>query len=225
MLPFRQAWKLCSLYKSTSTTSFNSRGIHILPTISEMRSYRKEVESVAFIPTMGALHAGHLELVRKGLTEHKTTVVSIFVNPTQFGVGEDLDKYPRTFEKDVKLLKDMGVDCVFAPNQDIMYPAGGLCHVEPSRFSTILEGIARPQFFRGVATVVCKLFNIVQPDSAYFGQKDISQCILIRSMVHDLNMPVEVKVCPTMRESDGLAMSSRNVYLSPNERKAARYVS
>jgi pantoate--beta-alanine ligase len=167
---------------------------------------------------MGALHDGHLTLVKQAKEKNAKVVVSIFVNPTQFSAGEDLDKYPRQLEADLAKLRPLGVDCVFTPTQQDMYPGDSLCHVEPSKFGQISEGLARPEFFRGVATVVCKLFNIVQPTYTFFGQKDISQCILIQRMVKDLNMPVNVKVCPTIREHDGLAMSSRNAYLTSTER-------
>jgi len=186
-----------------------------------MREYRHLHPRVSFVPTMGALHDGHLHLVQRAKETGMKVVVSIFVNPTQFSIGEDLDKYPRQLEADLAKLHPLGVDCVFIPSQQDMYPCDSLCHVEPSKFSSICEGIARPDFFRGVATVVCKLFNIVQPSYAFFGQKDISQCILVRRMVHDLNIPVQVQVCPTIREESGLAMSSRNAYLSASEKSAA----
>jgi pantoate--beta-alanine ligase len=176
---------------------------------------------IGFVPTMGALHDGHLTLMKRAKKENDIVVSSIFVNPTQFSAGEDLDKYPRTFEKDLEMITSIGVDYVFYPQIKDMYPSNSLCHVEPSKFSNICEGIARPDFFRGVATVVCKLFNIVQPNIAYFGQKDISQCILVKSLVLDLNIPVQIQVCETIRENDGLAMSSRNTYLTPNERSHA----
>lgn len=205
------------------------RYIHIARTIEEMRNYSRNwtQRSVpltrGFVPTMGALHEGHVSLMKRGRQENDIMISSIFVNPTQFGVGEDLDKYPRTFEKDVEMMKSAGVDCVFAPSDvNIMYPKGGsLVHVEPLQFGDILEGKARPNFFRGVATVVTKLFNIVQPSVAYFGQKDVSQCILVQRMVKDLNIPIDIQVCETIREHDGLAMSSRNVYLSKTERAVA----
>lgn len=197
------------------------RNMHIASTIKEMVAFRSIHPMVCFVPTMGALHDGHLFLVKEAKAKRHTVVVSIFVNPTQFSRGEDLNKYPRQLEADLNKLKPLGVDCVFVPNQAEMYPADSLCHVEPSKFSNICEGQARPDFFRGVATIVCKLFNIVRPDFSFFGQKDISQCILIRKMVEDLNMPVNIVVCPTMRESDGLAMSSRNVYLTSTERSIA----
>jgi pantoate--beta-alanine ligase len=183
-----------------------------------MREFRKANPVLSFVPTMGALHDGHLTLVKQAKEKNAKVVVSIFVNPTQFSAGEDLDKYPRQLEADLAKLRPLGVDCVFTPTQQDMYPGDSLCHVEPAKFGQISEGLARPEFFRGVATVVCKLFNIVQPTYTFFGQKDISQCILIQRMVSDLNMPVNVKVNPTIREHDGLAMSSRNAYLTPNER-------
>lgn len=196
------------------------RGIHIAASIAEMKTFRETNLKIAFVPTMGALHDGHLTLVKRAKDMGCKVVVSIFVNPTQFSAGEDLDKYPRQFEKDLEKLRSLDVDCVFSPVQSDMYSGNALCHVEPADFSDISEGQARPEFFRGVATVVCKLFNIVQPTYAFFGQKDISQCILIKRMVSDLNMPVNVTVCPTIRETDGLAMSSRNAYLSKHERPA-----
>ena len=171
---------------------------------------------------MGALHDGHLSLARKAKIECDVVIASIFVNPTQFSVGEDLDKYPRTFEKDLAMLDLTGVDLLFAPNLEEIYGKNVLCHVEPSDFSHISEGKARPDFFRGVATIVCKLFNMVTPTVSYFGQKDISQCILVKRMVEDLNMPVKIDICETLREADGLAMSSRNTYLSPSERSVAK---
>ena len=200
------------------------RRIHVCSTVQEFRAYRRNLTGkvVGFVPTMGALHAGHQSLAIRAAKECDVVVGSIFVNPTQFGPNEDLDKYPRTFEHDLRMFEAAGVECVFAPkSRDEMYGSNPLCHVEPAAFSHILEGVARPDFFRGVATVVTKLFNIVQPDRAYFGQKDISQCILIKRMVADLNFPIEIRVCETMREVDGLAMSSRNVYLTETERASA----
>lgn len=196
------------------------RGMHIAGSIEMMRAFRAANPVLNFVPTMGALHDGHLALVKQAKEKGGKVVVSIFVNPTQFSAGEDLDKYPRQLEADLAKLKPLGVDCVFTPTQQDMYPGNALCHVEPAQFSHICEGAARPEFFRGVATVVTKLFNIVQPTYTFFGQKDISQCILIQRMVKDLNMPVHVQVCPTIREPDGLAMSSRNAYLTATERPA-----
>lgn len=212
------------------------RGIVVVRSVQEMQDYQarfapswrnqKEgddagLPGVGFVPTMGALHAGHVSLVTKARKHHRCVVASIFVNPTQFGAGEDLDKYPRTLDRDLAVLEAAGVQCVFAPGVADMYSKDTLCHIEPVAFSDISEGRARPDFFRGVATVVTKLFNIVQPTAAYFGQKDISQCILVQRLVRDLNMPVHIHVCETMRESDGLAMSSRNAYLKDSERRAA----
>ena len=172
---------------------------------------------------MGALHLGHQSLAVLARRECEVVVASIFVNPTQFGPAEDLEKYPRTLQHDLQLLEKAGVDCVFAPSdpKEMYRERSPLCHVEPAAFSSILEGIARPDFFRGVATVVTKLFNIIQPSVAYFGQKDISQCILIQRMVRDLDFPIDVRICETLREEDGLAMSSRNTYLTAGERKVA----
>lgn len=202
------------------------RNIHVCRSIEAYRQHLAKLTTngparIGFVPTMGALHQGHLSLVESARNCNKTVVASLFVNPTQFSAGEDFDKYPRTLERDITMLQEAGVDIVFAPERSEMYPAYSLTHVEPAAFSLIDEGRARPEFFRGVATVVAKLFNIVQPTNAYFGQKDISQCILIRQMVTDLNFPVRVVVCPTIREMDGLAMSSRNVYLTASERPAA----
>eukprot|EP01031_Cornospumella_fuschlensis_P034774 gene34774-42110_t len=200
------------------------RNLQVLKSIKEVWEYRDGLSkdaTLGFVPTMGALHAGHIHLMHKSKRECNFTMSSIFVNPTQFSPGEDLDKYPRQLEADLKLLTQAQVDAVFVPSTADMYPPDTLCHVEPSRFSTIREGQARPEFFRGVATVVCKLFNITQPTHAFFGQKDISQCILLLHMVRDLNMRVNVIICDTLRESDGLAMSSRNAYLSDRERPLA----
>ena len=178
---------------------------------------------VGFVPTMGALHEGHMSLVSEARQRQGYVVASIFVNPTQFGQNEDLEKYPRTFDRDLAMLEKAGADCVFAPTTQDMYPTNPppLCHVEPRAFGDIREGQARPDFFRGVATVVTKLFNIVQPTEAFFGQKDVAQCVLIQRMVRDLNMAVKIRVCETKRDHDGLALSSRNAYLQPDERPKA----
>eukprot|EP01036_Dinobryon_divergens_P033143 gene33144-42865_t len=181
-------------------------------------------ESIGFVPTMGALHDGHLSLIQKAISRNNTVIVSIFVNPKQFSAGEDYDKYPRQLENDLEILhKHFGtqISYLFYPSESEMYPSNPLCHIEAEAFCTIFEGQRRPDFFRGVATVVGKLFNIVRPTDSYFGQKDISQCILLQRMVQDLNMPVRVNVCESIREEDGLAMSSRNAYLSSEERVAA----
>jgi pantoate--beta-alanine ligase len=176
---------------------------------------------LGLVPTMGYLHEGHLSLVRQAKTESASVVVSIFVNPTQFGPNEDLENYPRDLEMDLNLLEKEGVDLVWIPTEGVMYPPGFQTWVIVEGLTQKLEGLERPGHFRGVTTVVSKLFNVVQPDKAYFGQKDAQQSIVIRRMVQDLNLPVEIVVCPTVRESDGLAMSSRNSYLNPQERKAA----
>ena len=170
---------------------------------------------------MGALHEGHLSLVRAAKSVSGMVAASIFVNPTQFGPNEDLAKYPRSFERDCWMLESEGVDFVFAPTVEEMYPAGAVTWVSVDDLSGKLDGRSRPGHFRGVTTVVSKLFHIVQPDRAFFGQKDAAQVAIIRRMVQDLNLPVEIVVCPIVREADGLAMSSRNAYLSPEQRKQA----
>lgn len=182
---------------------------------------RRAGKRVGLVPTMGALHEGHLSLVRAARAECEFTLATIFVNPTQFGPSEDLDRYPRQLERDVELLGELGVDLVFAPDRDAMYPAGFSTFVEPPAAAEPLEGECRPGHFRGVATVVLKLFNLCGADVAYFGQKDYQQTVVVRQMVRDLDVPIEIKVCPTIREADGLALSSRNVYLSPEERQRA----
>jgi len=196
-------------------------------TIESIRTFRKTINnstSVGFVPTMGALHEGHLSLVREARANNDVVIASIFVNPAQFGKGEDMDRYPRQLEKDSELLKEVGVDHIFAPSSDLMYGKNHVTFVEPMGFGETNEGKSRPGFFRGVATVVTKLFNIVQPTNAYFGQKDAVQCVLIRRIVEDLDMDVNVKIMDTVRESDGLAMSSRNAYLTQEEREKAPVV-
>lgn len=173
------------------------------------------------MPTMGALHEGHLSLVRAARAESDCVVTSIFVNPTQFGPNEDLAKYPRSLERDCEMLEREGVDFVFAPSVEEMYPAGAVTWVTVEELSGKLDGGSRPGHFRGVTTVVAKLFHVVEPDKAFFGQKDAAQVAVIRRMVRDLKFPVEIVVCPIVREADGLAMSSRNAYLSSEERKRA----
>lgn len=191
-------------------------------TVAEMRAFRRKIRgTVGFVPTMGYLHRGHLALVQRSQGENKATVVSIFVNPTQFGPGEDFERYPRDTEHDLVLLEKEGVDVVFMPQAEEMYPRGFSTFVDVERVTERLEGAYRPGHFKGVATVVAKLFNIVQPTRAYFGQKDAQQAVVIRRMVADLNMNLEVITVPTVRESDGLAMSSRNIYLNPEEHRAA----
>lgn len=176
---------------------------------------------LGFVPTMGYLHEGHLSLVRAAKAECASVAVSIFVNPTQFGEHEDLDSYPSDLPRDLELLRAEGVDLVWVPTVDQMYPPGYQTWVEVTGITKQLEGEQRPGHFRGVTTVVTKLFNAVQPQKAYFGQKDAQQAVVIRQMVRDLNFPIEIIVCPTVRETDGLAMSSRNAYLNSQERRAA----
>jgi len=184
-------------------------------------SLKREGKTIGFVPTMGYLHKGHLSLVRCSKRDNDITVVSIFVNPTQFGKNEDYDRYPRDLQRDLNLLQREGVDIVLAPSVEDMYPKGYSTYVEETELSKLLEGTFRPGHFRGVCTVVTKLFNIVKPDKAYFGEKDYQQLKIIQKMVKDLNMDIEVIGCPIVRDSEGLAMSSRNVYLSPEERKQA----
>lgn len=195
----------------------------ICKSIDEMRAARAGVGSkvVGLVPTMGALHEGHLSLVRAAKAQCDLVVVSIFVNPLQFGPTEDLAKYPRDFDRDRDLLQKEGVDLIFAPSVEEMYPAAAVTYVTVEGLSGKLCGGSRPGHFRGVTTVVSKLFHIVAPDRAFFGQKDAAQSTIIRRMVRDLNMPVEIVVSPIVREPDGLAMSSRNAYLDTEDRKSA----
>jgi pantoate--beta-alanine ligase len=197
----------------------------ICPTIREVRaasrSLREHGKRLGLVPTMGALHEGHLSLVRAARARCDAVAVSIFVNPTQFGPSEDLARYPRRFEHDCELLEKEGVDILFAPSTGEMYPKGELTWVTVEGLSEKLDGRSRPGHFRGVTTVVAKLFHIVAPDAAFFGQKDAAQVAVIRRLVRDLNFPVEIVVCPIVREPDGLAMSSRNAYLNPDERQRA----
>ena len=196
--------------------------MNVVVTLEELRLARsKLIEPVGLVPTMGFLHDGHLSLVRQARLECTSVVVSIFVNPTQFGPHEDLDKYPRDLQRDLNLLASAGVDLVWTPTNEVMYPSGYQTWVNVEEVSKPMEGAMRPGHFRGVATVVAKLFNAVQPQRAYFGQKDAQQVVVIRQMSRDLDFPIEIAVYPTMREPDGLAMSSRNVYLSSDERPAA----
>ncbi len=178
-------------------------------------------KTIGFVPTMGALHKGHLSLIRQAHQENDIVVVSIFVNPAQFGAKEDFKHYPRPIKKDISLCKEEGVDFIFYPTASRMYPDGFRTYVDVEELSDCLCGESRPGHFKGVATVVTKLFNIVLPDVAYFGQKDAQQAVIIKKMLYDLNMPVKIKVLPTVREKDGLALSSRNVYLNEKERKDA----
>ena len=197
----------------------------IIHTIAEMRNACAEAgrggKRLGFVPTMGALHEGHLSLVRAARKRCDVVAVSIFVNPTQFGPTEDFSKYPRSFERDRELLGAEGVDLLFAPSVEEMYPQGAVTFVTVEGLSGKLCGRSRPGHFRGVTTVVAKLFNIVQPDVAFFGQKDAAQAVIIKRMVRNLDLPVEIAVCPIVREPDGLAMSSRNAYLNAEQRRAA----
>jgi len=196
-----------------------------IESISRMSTYskivKKEGKSIGFVPTMGALHEGHLSLAKTARKHADVLVMSIFVNPIQFGPDEDLEKYPRAFKRDEELARSAGVDVVFSPSIKDMYPAGYATYVNVEGLTDTLCGAARPGHFRGVATIVTKLFHIVKPDIAYFGQKDAQQAILIKKMAEDLNLDIDIKVLPIVREKDGLAMSSRNTYLSPDERKDA----
>ena len=185
------------------------------------RAGRSGGRRLAFVPTMGALHEGHLSLVRAARAAWDLVAASIFVNPTQFGPTEDLEKYPRNFERDRDLLAQEGVELLFAPSVEEMYPARAATWITVDGLSDKLDGRSRPGHFRGVTTVVAKLFHIVEPDAAFFGQKDAAQLAIIRRMVRDLNFPVQIIACPIVREPDGLAMSSRNAYLDPRQRKQA----
>jgi pantoate--beta-alanine ligase len=197
----------------------------ICKTIAQMRAAsratRREGQRLGFVPTMGALHEGHLSLMRAAKSKCDAVAASIFVNPLQFAPTEDLAKYPRTFERDVELLEKESVDILFAPTAEEMYPTGAVTYVTVEGLSEKLCGKSRPGHFRGVTTVVAKLFHIVEPDAAFFGQKDAAQAAIIHRMVQNLNLPVDIVVCPIVREPDGLAMSSRNAYLSPQQRKSA----
>ena len=195
----------------------------VAKTVAEMRARRFKNKTVSwgFVPTMGALHAGHLSLVRRAQAENDRVAVSIFVNPKQFNNASDLKNYPRTTTGDLALLRKAGVNLVFLPQPGEIYPTDFQTYVTVEEVAKPLEGAARPGHFRGMATVVTKLFNIVEPTRAYFGQKDAQQVIIVKQMVRDLNMSVDIVVCPTLRENDGLAMSSRNVRLAPKDRKAA----
>ena len=199
----------------------------ICKTPAEMQSTCRKLRSsaLALVPTMGALHAGHLSLISAALAECDNVAASIFVNPTQFAPGEDYESYPRDFEADCSKLESAGVHVLFAPSAEDMYPPDSTTFVDPGGIATRLDGASRPGHFRGVATIVARLFHIVEPDRAYFGQKDAAQVAVLRRMVRDLNIPVRIAVCPIVRESDGLALSSRNRYLSPDERRRALILS
>jgi pantoate--beta-alanine ligase len=194
----------------------------IVTTLPELRLARRALPGpLGFVPTMGYLHAGHISLVQAARAECASVVASIFVNPTQFGPNEDLASYPRDLPRDLALLEAAGVDLVWTPSPEGLYPSGFQTWVQVEGLTRSLEGEVRPGHFRGVTTVVAKLFNAVCPDKAYFGQKDAQQAAVVRRMAKDLDFPLEVVVCPTLREADGLAMSSRNTYLNPQERQAA----
>lgn len=199
--------------------------MRVVRTVAEMqaifRTFHREGKTIGLVPTMGALHAGHLSLVRSARTQNDAVIVSIFVNPIQFGPTEDFGKYPRSFEQDCAQLDHEGVDFVFAPTVDEMYPAGAATFVHVEGLSEKLDGKSRPGHFQGVTTVVSKLFHIVPADHAYFGQKDAAQVSVLRKMVRDQNFDIDLVVCPIVREKDGLALSSRNAYLSSTERKQA----
>ena len=199
--------------------------MEVIATVKEMQQrsnqLRQEGKTIAFVPTMGYLHEGHLALMREGKDRGDVLAISIFVNPTQFGPGEDYERYPRDMQRDLKLAEKVGVNIVFTPSAQEMYPDGSQTYVEVEGVTQNLCGISRPGHFRGVTTVVAKLFNIVKPHLALFGQKDYQQLITIKRMVEDLNIDTEVIGIPTVRERDGLAMSSRNAYLSPKKRKEA----
>jgi pantoate--beta-alanine ligase len=190
-----------------------------------LAALRAQQKTIGLVPTMGALHAGHLSLVRAARAQCDAVVATIFVNPTQFGPNEDFSKYPRTFEADRSLLEAEKIDILFAPSNEEIYPAGASTFVEVEGVGDRLDGASRPGHFRGVATIVAKLFHLVGPDKAFFGQKDAAQVAVLRKMVRDLNFPLEIVVCPIVREPDGLALSSRNRYLSPEERKRALILS
>jgi len=199
--------------------------MQLVHTIAELREAVRAARDrrlfIALVPTMGALHAGHASLIRAARRESSFVIVTIFVNPTQFGPHEDLARYPRTLERDLQVCRAEGADLVFAPTVEEVYPPGFCTFVEVTKLQDVLCGASRPGHFRGVATVVLKLFNMAQPDAAYFGQKDAQQARIIQQLVRDLDLPIEIRICPIVREADGLALSSRNVYLSPDERPRA----
>ena len=202
--------------------------MHVFPTIKELRAFLDEQKAagkkVGFVPTMGALHKGHLSLMRKAKAENDLLVVSIFVNPIQFNNPDDLKKYPRDVESDKKLLESVGCDALFLPSEEEMYPEPATKAYDFGTLATVMEGVFRPGHFNGVAVVVHKLFDIVQPDRAYFGEKDFQQLAIIKKLVEMENIPVEIIPCPIQREEDGLAMSSRNVRLTPEQRENAPFI-
>ncbi len=199
-----------------------TRQMMVVSTLEELNDGLRLLERpLGLVPTMGYLHEGHVSLARRARQECRSVAVSIFVNPTQFGPSEDLSKYPRDLKRDLELLEQAEVDLVWTPTDEVMYPPGYQTWVEVENVTKALEGLQRPGHFRGVTTVVSKLFNAVQPQKAYFGQKDAQQAVVVKQMARDLSYPIEIVVCPIAREPDGLALSSRNVYLSPAERQAA----
>lgn len=202
-------------------TDSTPRAMLLCRTVEEVRAARTRHVALGFVPTMGFLHAGHLSLVRRARAACGAVAVSIFVNPTQFGPGEDLSRYPRDLPRDLALLEAEGVDLVFVPAPETLYPAGFACSVEVGTLGERLEGAVRPGHFNGMATVVLKLLNILQPSAVWFGQKDAQQCAVVRRMAADFDLPCRVEIGETVREPDGLALSSRNIYLSPEERSIA----
>jgi pantoate--beta-alanine ligase len=213
------------MFHPTASVCDKLISVRKITTVAEMQAISRELRQagkrVGFVPTMGALHEGHFSLVRSARAQNDAVVVSIFVNPLQFGPAEDFAKYPRTLESDSRELEAEKVDYLFAPSADEMYPKGTVTTVYVEGLSERLDGRSRPGHFKGVTTVVAKLFEIVRPERAYFGQKDAAQVAVLRKMVQDLNMDIEMVVCPIVREADGLALSSRNVYLSPEQRQQA----
>jgi len=200
--------------------------MEIVRTLEELRAAKKNMKgTIGLVPTMGFLHAGHISLVKRARQECDHVVVSIFVNPTQFAPNEDFAAYPRDLERDAALLKEAGTDLIFAPMDEVMYPQGYQTYVTVEEVTKVLEGAMRPTHFRGVTTVVAKLFNAVQPDKAFFGQKDAQQVAVLSRMVKDLNYNLEMVICPIVRDRDGLALSSRNTYLDETQRKAALVLS
>ena len=197
----------------------------VVRTVADLRSALSpgpgRVPSIGLVPTMGALHAGHLSLIAAARADCEQVVLSLFVNPAQFGRGEDLEKYPRDEARDIATAEAAGVDLLFAPKPEQIYPDGFDTWIDPGKVATYLEGTARPGHFRGVATICTKLFLLVKPQRAYFGRKDAQQVAVVKQLVRDLELPVEIVACPTVRDADGLALSSRNVFLSPEERAAA----
>lgn len=196
----------------------------VISSIEEIKKIKRDNISIGFVPTMGYLHEGHISLIKKAKEENDIVITSIFVNPTQFGPNEDFEKYPRDESRDLQKCEENGCDIVFLPQVDEMYPDSFLTFVQVEELGKGLCGKSRPTHFRGVTTVLTKLFNIVKPDRAYFGQKDAQQLVIVKKMVEDLNMDVEIIGCPIVREADGLAISSRNTYLSPEERNDALFL-